>query len=166
VGKNFAVLDIFLWDIYRHPLHIFFQISILIFDTMLWASGIARVFNWLMCIGGIMHLKPTAGCQISTLIFENKLWRGFSINIPRKILKSVKDPGNIFILAKNGQELCRPWYIFHGIFIENPLHNLFSNIKVDIWHSAVGLRKPTAGCQISTLIFEKKLWRGVSMNIP
>jgi hypothetical protein len=23
-----------------------------------------------------MHLKPTAGCQISTLIFENKLWRG------------------------------------------------------------------------------------------
>jgi hypothetical protein len=21
-----------------------------------------------------MHLKPTAGCQISTLIFENKLW--------------------------------------------------------------------------------------------
>ena len=32
-----------------------------------------------------MHLKPTAGCQISTLIFENKLWRGFSINIPGKI---------------------------------------------------------------------------------
>jgi hypothetical protein len=26
-----------------------------------------------------MHLKPTAGCQISTLIFENKLWRGVSI---------------------------------------------------------------------------------------
>ena len=23
-----------------------------------------------------MHLKPTAECQISTLIFENKLWRG------------------------------------------------------------------------------------------
>jgi hypothetical protein len=22
-----------------------------------------------------MHLKPTAGCQISTLIFENKMWR-------------------------------------------------------------------------------------------
>jgi hypothetical protein len=22
-----------------------------------------------------MHLKPTAGCQISTLIFEKKLWR-------------------------------------------------------------------------------------------
>jgi hypothetical protein len=23
-----------------------------------------------------MHLKPTAGCEISILIFENKLWRG------------------------------------------------------------------------------------------
>jgi hypothetical protein len=26
-------------------------------------------------MGGIMHLKPIAGCQISTLIFENKMWR-------------------------------------------------------------------------------------------
>ena len=32
-------------------------------------KGIDRVFNWLKCLGGIMHLKPTAGCQISTLIF-------------------------------------------------------------------------------------------------
>jgi hypothetical protein len=24
-------------------------------------KGIARVFNWLKCLGGIMHLKPTAG---------------------------------------------------------------------------------------------------------
>jgi hypothetical protein len=100
-----------------------------------------------------MHLKPTAGCQ----------------------------PGNTFTLAKGGRKLCRPWYIFHGIFIETPLHNLFSNIKVDIWHPAVGLRciipprhflggimhlKPTAGCQISIFIFEKKLWRGFSINIP
>jgi hypothetical protein len=37
-------------------------------------------------VGGIMHLKPTAGCQISTLIFEKKLWRGgLSINILWKI---------------------------------------------------------------------------------
>jgi hypothetical protein len=46
VGKNFAVLDIFLWDIYKDPPPQFF--------------------------GGIMHLKPTAGCQISILIFEEK----------------------------------------------------------------------------------------------
>jgi hypothetical protein len=32
-----------------------------------------------------MHLNPTAGCQISILIFEKKLWRGFYINIPGKI---------------------------------------------------------------------------------
>jgi hypothetical protein len=29
-----------------------------------------------------MHLRPTAGCEIPTLIFESKLWRGVSINIP------------------------------------------------------------------------------------
>jgi hypothetical protein len=61
----------------------------LIFDTLLWAKiyqgrqflptfgsvkGIARVFNGLKCLGGIMHLKSTAGHQISNLIFENKLF--------------------------------------------------------------------------------------------
>jgi hypothetical protein len=37
-----------------------------------------------------MHLKPTAGCQIPTLIFENKLWRGVSINIPLKYINDGK----------------------------------------------------------------------------
>jgi hypothetical protein len=32
-----------------------------------------------------MHLKPTAGCQISTLIFEKQLWRGGLYNYPIKI---------------------------------------------------------------------------------
>ena len=37
-----------------------------------------------------MHLKPTTGCQISTLIFENKLWTGVSINIQYKYIKDGK----------------------------------------------------------------------------
>jgi hypothetical protein len=37
-----------------------------------------------------MHLKPTAGCQISTLIFEKILWRGVSINISYKYIKDGK----------------------------------------------------------------------------
>ena len=65
---------------------------------------------------------------------------GLEVHYPTRALKSVKDPGNTFTLAKGGQELCRPWYIFHGIFIDTPLHNLFSNIKIDIWNPAVGLR--------------------------
>jgi hypothetical protein len=32
-----------------------------------------------------MHLKPTAGCQISTLIFEKEMWREVSMNIPLEI---------------------------------------------------------------------------------
>jgi hypothetical protein len=31
-----------------------------------------------------MHLKPTGGCQISTLIFEKKLWRGGLYKYPMK----------------------------------------------------------------------------------
>ena len=37
-----------------------------------------------------MHLKPTAECQISTLIFENKLWRAVSINMSYKYIKNGK----------------------------------------------------------------------------
>jgi hypothetical protein len=54
---------------------------------------------------GIMHLRPTAGYQISILIFENKLWRGGLYKYPMKTISR---------------------------FIETPLHNLFSNIKIDI----------------------------------
>jgi hypothetical protein len=42
--------------------------------------------------------------------------------------------------TRSGQELSLPEYIFHRIFIENSLHKKKSNIKVDIRHSAVGLR--------------------------
>ena len=31
-----------------------------------------------------MHLKSTAGCQILTLIFENKLWSGGLYKYPMK----------------------------------------------------------------------------------
>jgi hypothetical protein len=58
VGKNFAVLDVFFIG--------YLQISL---PLGIEVKGIARVFNSLKCLGGIMHIKPTAGCQISTLIF-------------------------------------------------------------------------------------------------
>ena len=29
-----------------------------------YVEDIARAFNSLKCLGGIMHLKPTAGCEI------------------------------------------------------------------------------------------------------
>ena len=37
-----------------------------------------------------MHLKSTAGCQISILIIEKQLWRGVSINIHEKNIKDGK----------------------------------------------------------------------------
>ena len=52
------------------------------FHTWVYIKGIVRIFKWLKCFGGILHLKPTAGCPISTLIFG---LRGGAINIPWKI---------------------------------------------------------------------------------
>jgi hypothetical protein len=57
-----------------------------------------------MCLGGIMHLKPTAGCQISILIFE------------KKSLKSVKDPGNTFNISPKWARTLPSLINFHGIF--------------------------------------------------
>ena len=148
------------------------QILILIFEKKLWrgglykypiknisrtakflptfgyVKGIARIFNWLKCLGGIMHLKPTAECQISILIFEKKLWRGGLYKYPIKnISRTAK------FLPTFGQ--------VKGI------------ARVFNWLKCLGgimHLKPTAGCQISILIFKKNLWRGVfinfSINIP
>jgi hypothetical protein len=37
-----------------------------------------------------MHLKPTAGSQISTLLFEKKLWRGSLLISHEKYIKDGK----------------------------------------------------------------------------
>jgi hypothetical protein len=42
-------------------------------------------------LGGFLHLKPTAGCQISTLVFKTKLWRRGLYKYPMKnILRTAK----------------------------------------------------------------------------
>jgi hypothetical protein len=35
-------------------------------------KGIAMAFNLLKCLGGILYLKTTAGCQMSPSIFEGE----------------------------------------------------------------------------------------------
>jgi hypothetical protein len=37
-----------------------------------------------------MHLKSTAGCQISILIFKRKMWRGFPYISHNKYIKDGK----------------------------------------------------------------------------
>jgi hypothetical protein len=55
-----------------------------------------------------MPLKPPAGCQISTLIFEKKIVEGgVSINTPRH-LHQLKTRAIPLISTPSGQELCRP----------------------------------------------------------
>jgi len=97
-----------------------------------YVKGIARAFQWHKCLGGFRHLKPTAGCQISTLIFYFFLWRGVPINISWKIYQGRQSS----------------WPI--GVYVKG-IARAFQ------WHKCLGgflHLKPTAGCQISTLIFE------------
>jgi hypothetical protein len=58
------------WGAESHP-----GTSAKFFYTWVYNKGIVRIFKWLKCFGGILHLKPTAGCQISTLLFEFFLWK-------------------------------------------------------------------------------------------
>jgi hypothetical protein len=48
------------------------------------------------------------GYLFSNLFSNIKPCYGLEVHYPTWALKSVKDPGNTFILAKSGQELCRP----------------------------------------------------------
>jgi hypothetical protein len=61
-----------------------------------------------------MHLKPTAGCQISILIFEKKIVEGGLYKYPIKI-------------SQGRQSSCSPLAKLKVL-----PDNLFSNIKVDI----------------------------------
>jgi hypothetical protein len=83
-----------------------------------------------------MYLKPTAGCQISTLIFENKLWRGRSPAMGLRCIipprHSDKDPGNTFNINPRWAKTLPSLIYFACDIYRDPLHNLFSNIKVDI----------------------------------
>ena len=91
-----------------------------------------------------MHHKPTAGCQISILIFQKKLWRGVSINIA-------------YIIYQERQNSCPLWAYVKGIT------QVFKRLKClgGLMHL-----KHTAGCQISILIFEKKNAEGGLYKYP
>jgi hypothetical protein len=74
----------------------------------------------------------------STILFSNikvDIWHpavGLRCIIPPRHLSQLKTRAIPLISTPSGQELCRPWYIFHGIFIEIPLHNFF--FKYQCWY--------------------------------
>ena len=64
-------------------------------------KGITRAFYWLKFLGGFLHLKSTAGCQISTLIF------GFFVGGPYKYsLKNCQRTAKFFFTWGLSQRYC------------------------------------------------------------
>ena len=80
------------------------------------------------------------------LFFKYQSWYltpccGLEVHYPTYALTSVKDPDNIFNLSpKWARTLPFLIYFSWDIYRGPILHNIFSDIKVDIWHPAVGLR--------------------------
>jgi hypothetical protein len=112
-GCQISTLIFGLWGT---PTHIPWKITEgrqISFPFGIYVKGNARAFNWLTCLGGIMHLKPTAGCRISTLIFGfwgdpihipwNITERCLRCIIPPRHLSQLKPPGNTFDLNPKWQ---------------------------------------------------------------
>ena len=96
-----------------------------------WASikGIGRAFNWLKCLGGFLHLKPTAGCQISTWIFDF-LWRG---SLLMSYEKYIKDGKVLASLGFQSKELSGPltdWSARVGFYTSSPQQG----VKYQLWY--------------------------------
>ena len=139
---------------------------------------IARLFNWLKCLGGIPRLQPTAECQMSTSILGVD-YINISCKIPNdKALvhlefKSKVLPGSLYYLSawlgfrtSSPQQCinCQPRYWWGGVGSIN-ISCKIPKCKVLAynWHMCLdGIEhlNPTGRCQISTVI----LGEG-SMNI-
>jgi hypothetical protein len=65
---------------------------------------------------------------------------GLEVQKPTQALMSVKGPGNSFELYPKWARTLPSLIYFSWDIYRDPLHILFLNIKVDIWHTAVGLR--------------------------
>jgi hypothetical protein len=116
------------------------------FPLRAWIKGIARAFHWLKCLGGFLHLKFTAGCQISTLIFEFCFVEGGGVSI-KSHEKYIKD-GNV--LDHLG---------FKSKVLPGPLTD---------WSALVGFctSSPQYGVKYQLYYYFIFLCRGVSINIP
>ena len=95
-------------------------------------KGIGRIFNWLKCLGGFLPLKATAGCPISTLIFEFSFVEGGLYEYPMKnILRKSK-----FLPTWDLNQRYFPglWLTQAPGLIQAPhAHSRGSNINFDIW---------------------------------
>jgi len=93
VGKNFAILHIFLLEIYRDPPS---------------TKKIFKYQSW--------YLTPCCGLEVQK---------------PTQALKSVKGPGNTFNSNRKWARTLLFFIYFYWKFIETPLPQKKSNIKVD-----------------------------------
>jgi hypothetical protein len=104
------------------PWYIFYEIFIEITPH--------RVFSWHKCLGGFLHLKPAAGCQISTLTFDFFLWRGGSINISWKIYQGRQSSCHLGFKSKILSRSLTDLNAWVGFRTSNPQQG----VKYQLWY--------------------------------
>jgi hypothetical protein len=100
------------------------------FPLRVHVKGIARAFNCLKCVCAILHHKLTAGCQISTLIFE--LFGG-SYKYP---MTTCQRTAKFFPTWDLSQRYCPTNKLTYvpGRDSAPQNHSRVSNINFDIWN--------------------------------
>jgi hypothetical protein len=172
VGKNFAVLDIFLWDIYRDPLHKFF------FRYQSWyltpCCGLevwkpTQAIKSVKDPGNIVDLNPKWARTLPSLIylswdiyrdplhnfvFKYQSWYvtpccGLEVQKPTQALMSVKGTVNTFDWNRKwARTLPSLIYLSSNIYRDRPPQRKF---KYRRWyvtpHCGLEVRKPTQALQ-------------------
>ena len=91
---------------------------------------IARVFNWIKCLDGFLYLKPTAGCQISTLIFEKKIMEGGPYKYPIKIYQGRQSFAHLGFQSKVLGGPLNDWSAWVGFCTSSPQQG----VKYQLWY--------------------------------
>ena len=88
-------------------------------------KGIGGAIIWLKCLGGFLHLKPTVGCQISTLIFEFSFVEGGPYKyLMNKYIKNGKVPAHLGFQSKVLAGPLIDWSAWVGFCTSSPQQGL------------------------------------------
>jgi hypothetical protein len=142
LARTLPSLIYFSWNIYRDPLSTKNNSNIKVHISHLWLKPqVSKNFASVIYCSWDIYRDP-----LQKNVFKYQSWYltpccGLEVQKPTQALMSVKGPGNTLdINPKWGRTLPFFIYFWWDINRDPPPQNIFSNIKVDFLHPAVGLR--------------------------
>ena len=124
---------IFFWrgDLYKYSMKNILRTAKFLPTWGVSIKGVVWAFNWLKCLGGFQHLKPLAGCQISTLIFEFCFVEGSLYNIPSKIYQGRHSSCPLVVSIKDIARVFNWFKCLVGVRTSSPQQG----VKYQLWYA-------------------------------